>query len=132
MLELLGMIRENFAIFVTLAGRIYYNWSRVIIWGWITWNWFSGGIICNSLQKSWSGICGAHEGEEGTLWHTFVVARLTHWGRVMNICVRKLTIIGSDNGLLHGWHQAIIWTNAGILLIRTFGTNFSEILGKIN
>ena len=25
---------------------------------------------------------------------------LTHWGRVMHICVSKLTIIGSDNGLL--------------------------------
>ena len=27
--------------------------------------------------------------------------------------------------------QAIIWTNAGILLIETLGTNFSEILIKI-
>ena len=26
----------------------------------------------------------------------------------------------------------IIWTNAGILLIRTLGTNFSEILGEIH
>ena len=31
-----------------------------------------------------------------------------------------------------GRRQAIIWTNAGILLIRTLGTNFSEILCKIN
>ena len=53
---------------------------------------------------------------------------LTHWGRVTHICVSKLTIIGSDNGLSPGRHQAIIWTNAGILLIRTLGTNFSEIL----
>ena len=56
---------------------------------------------------------------------------LTHWGRVTHTCVSKLTIIGSDNGLLPGRHQAIIWTNAGILLIRTLGTNFSEILSKI-
>ena len=28
--------------------------------------------------------------------------------------------------------QAIIWTNAGILLIRTLGTNFSEILSEIH
>ena len=48
------------------------------------------------------------------------------------ICVSKLTIIGSDNGLSPGRRQAIIWTNAGILLIRTLGTNFSEILGKIH
>ena len=53
---------------------------------------------------------------------------LTHWGRVTHICVSKLTIIGSDNGLSPGRRQAIIWTNAGILLIRTLGTNFSEIL----
>ena len=41
---------------------------------------------------------------------------LTHWGRVMHICVGNLTIISSDNGLLPGLRQAIIWTNAGILL----------------
>ena len=45
-----------------------------------------------------------------------------------HICVGKLTIIGSDNGLLPGRRQAIIWTSAGILLIEPFGTNFSEIL----
>ena len=53
---------------------------------------------------------------------------LTHWGRTTHICVVKLTIIGSDNGLSPGRRQAIIWTNAGILLIRPLGTNFSEIL----
>ena len=57
---------------------------------------------------------------------------LTHWGRVTHICVSKLTIIGSDNGLSPGRRQAIIWTSAGILLIGTLGTNFSEILGKIH
>ena len=53
---------------------------------------------------------------------------LTHWGRVTHICVGELTIIGSDNGLSPGRRQAIIWTNAGILLIEPLGTNFSEIL----
>ena len=56
---------------------------------------------------------------------------LTHWGRVTHICVDKLTIIGSDNGLSPGRRQAIIWTNAGILLIGLLGTNFSEILIEI-
>ena len=56
---------------------------------------------------------------------------LTHWGRVKHICVGKLTIIGSDNGLSPERRQAIIWTNAGILLIGPLGTNFSEILIKI-
>ena len=53
---------------------------------------------------------------------------LTHWGRVRHICVGKLTVIGLDNGLSPGRRQAIIWTNAGILLIEPIGTNFSEIL----
>ena len=42
--------------------------------------------------------------------------------------MRKLTIIDSDNGLSPGRRQAVIWTNAGILLIGHLGTNFSEIL----
>ena len=53
---------------------------------------------------------------------------LTHWDRVTHICVSKLTIIASDNGLSPGRRQAIIWTSAGILLIGPLGTNFSEIL----
>ena len=59
------------------------------------------------------------------------MTNLTHWGRVTHICVSKLAIIGSDNGLSPGRRQAIIWTNAGILLIRILGTNFSEILSEI-
>ena len=55
----------------------------------------------------------------------------THWGRVMHICVGKLTIIGSDNGLSPGRRQAIIWTSAGVVLIGPLGTNFSEILTGI-
>ena len=43
----------------------------------------------------------------------------------------RLTNIGSDNGLSPGRRQAIVWTNAGILLIRILGTNFSEILTEI-
>ena len=56
---------------------------------------------------------------------------LTHWGRETHICVSKQIIIGSDNGLSPGRRQAIIWTNAGILLIGPLGTNFSEILIEI-
>ena len=40
----------------------------------------------------------------------------------MHICVSDLTSIGSDNGLSPGRRQAIIRTNAGILLIRPLGT----------
>ena len=47
------------------------------------------------------------------------------------ICVRKLSIIGSDNGLSPGRRQVIIWPNDGILSIGPLGTNFSKISIKI-
>ena len=55
---------------------------------------------------------------------------LTHWGWVTHICISKLTIIGSPNDLLPGQCQAIIWTNAWIMLIGLLGINFSEIIMK--
>ena len=48
------------------------------------------------------------------------------------IWVSTLTIIVSDNGLPPSRCQAIIWPNAGILLIGPLGTNFSEILIEIH
>ena len=39
--------------------------------------------------------------------------------------------IGSGNGLSPVWHEAITWTNAGLLSIGPLGTNSSEILIKI-
>ena len=62
---------------------------------------------------------------------TWRLPMLTHWGRVTHICVSKLTLIGSDNGLSPGRHQAIIWTSVGILLIWPLGTKFSEIFIEI-
>ena len=59
-------------------------------------------------------------------------SKLTHWGRVTHVCVAKLTIIGSDNGLSPSRCQAIIWINAGILLIGPLGTILSEILIEIH
>ena len=48
------------------------------------------------------------------------------------MCVCKLTNIVPDNGLSPDRRQAIIWINAGILLIRAPGTKFSEILSEIH
>ena len=56
---------------------------------------------------------------------------LTHWRRVTHICVGKLIIIGSDNGLLPDRCQAIIWTNARLLSIGPLQTYFNENLIKI-
>ena len=56
---------------------------------------------------------------------------LTHWDRATHIWVRKLTIIGSDNGLSPRRRQAIIWTKAGIFLIGPLWTNFGKIIIEI-
>ena len=50
--------------------------------------------LCQKWPQSWN--------------MTIIRSLLTHWGRVMHICVGKLTIIESDDGLSPGWHQAII------------------------
>ena len=54
---------------------------------------------------------------------------LIYWGRVKHKCVNKLDIIGSDNGLSPVRRQAIIWTNAGLLLIGTLRT---KVLWNLN
>ena len=48
-----------------------------------------------------------------------------------HICVDKLIIIGSDNGLSPDRRQAIIWTNAELLSIGPLRTYFSENLIKM-
>ena len=50
---------------------------------------------------------------------------------MVHICISKLTIIGSDNGLSPDQRQAIIWTNADLLLIGLLGTGFNEIWIRI-
>ena len=47
-------------------------------------------------------------------------------------CISKPTIIASDNGLSPDRRQSIIWTNAGILLVGTLGTNVDGVLIEIN
>ena len=50
------------------------------------------------------------------------------WCPVTDNYVGKLTVIGSDNGLLPGRRQAIIWTRAGIFLVGPLRTNCNNIL----
>ena len=55
-----------------------------------------------------------------------------------HICVTKLTIIGSDNGLSPGRRRPIVWTNAGILLdpmkkiLWHFNRNWNSSLKKMH
>ena len=75
--------------------------------------------------KQWNVITHPCPNDEVQRWFSRM---LTRWGRVTHICVSKIIIIGSDNGLSPGPRQAIICTNAGILFIGPLGINFSEIL----
>ena len=113
------------------------SWARpwktvsLCIWGWphLYNGWDQGMYSHFWLDPGWARL----------IWECACVTQikwrysdqLTHWGRVTDICVSELTIIGSDNGLSPGRRQAIIWTNARILLIRPLGTNFNEMLMEI-
>ena len=55
-----------------------------------------------------------------------------HRGRVTHICVNEKNIIGSHNGLSPPQHQATIWTNAEILLLRNKEKTFREIVSEIH
>ena len=84
------------------------------------------GAICSlpTPEECWS------ETTPNNTWYP--MRRLSHWGRVTHICVGKLTIIGSHNGLPCERRRVNIWTNAEILFIEPLGTNFSEILIEIH
>ena len=87
-------------------------------------------VIQNSIWQTvlmccWSVFCNMqHRNDAGGI--------LTHYGRMTHICLSKLAIIGSHNGLSPIWRQAFIWTNNVILLNGPLGTNFSEILIEIH
>ena len=91
---------------------------------------------CNWWKKEWfATMLGNQQVAHRTTYIRLKVCRnmlickkLTHWGRVTHICVGNLNMIGSENGLSPSRHQAIIWTNDGILSIRPLGTNISQIL----
>ena len=106
--------------------------------------WTNAGILLiGPLGRNFNGILIAihiisynkmHFKMSSVKWGSFCRGPnvLTHWGRVTHICVSKLTINGSGNGLSPGRRQAITWTNVGILLIGLLGTNFSEMLIEIH
>ena len=92
--------------------------------------WFFGKGL--QYYDGWIWKDGWMDGIDGWFDGWCMDDMLTHWGRVTHICVSELPIIGSDNGLSPGRRQAIIWTNAVILLIRTLRTNLNEILSEIH
>ena len=67
---------------------------------------------------------------KGEVLVNLCVSTSINWGRMAHICVGNLTIIGSDSCLSPGRRHAIIWTEAGILLILPPETDFNEIIIK--
>ena len=118
-----------------------FNDNQLEMHGCICSYWYSGAKApSNQYSQYWLNIhyvgavpCRDIIIMEGCIKMNFYFGKkypscLTHWGRATHMCVGKLTTIGSENGLSPGRRQAIIWTNAGILIIGPLGTNFSEIL----
>ena len=88
-------------------------------------------LIYNILILSCAMIRLFHTCYESARLFTYL---LTHWGWMTHICVCKLSIISSNNGLQSspGRRQGIIWTNAGILFTGLLRRNLSKILLKIH
>ena len=107
-----------------LESALYHN----CCWLFFHTVWFEGYILRSTIHWESSFKKKSHQCQHSYIQHSneaghihkmqtnFIAYRryLTHWGRVMYICVSKLTIIGSENALLPGWCKAIIWTNAWI------------------
>ena len=91
---------------------------------------YSASIV-NNILRSFSNTYLNTISRNSLLTLRDMSCSLTHWGQVTHISVSKLSIFVSDNGLMPGWCQAIIWTNAGIMFNQNLGTNFSEILSEI-
>ena len=87
-------------------------------------------ITWSNTGLSWIGLSKMSSGN--SVCHFASASMWTHWDWMTHICVSKLATTGSDNGLLPGRRQAIIWTTAGILSIQNLGTNFSAILSEIH
>ena len=73
------------------------------------------------------GIDCSDEVPDGYEWNGFAHANYLNEAERRKYTSLHKTIIGSDNGLLPVWHQAIIWTNGGMILIASLRTNFSKI-----
>ena len=116
-----GSILDQVMACCLMAPSYYLNWC-----------WLIKGVLCHSHESNFTRSI-----DESNMYLEIILFKCTasprcqplldSWGGVMHICVSKLTIIGSDNGLVPGRPQAIIWTDAGMLLIGPLGTNFSEI-----
>ena len=68
--------------------------------------------ICLIINFVCSWICCLH-----TSCLKTILSYTTHWGRVAHMCVSKLNIIGSDNGLSH-WSAPSHYLNQCWIIVR--------------
>ena len=105
------------------------------------WPWIFMVKFWNSCISEWEGRLTLHIGGGS---RSFMTMTMTIWwprsgawiyqivtGVTSVVGVPSTHLVVSDNGLLPGRCQAIIWTSVGILLIGPLGTNFSEMLIEI-
>ena len=136
-LRVTGPCEGNSPVTSELPAQRVSNAENVSIW-WRHHEWF---FVINNLlpwpfpRFLWTSLHISHsECSRGMAHLECEVDRTTlrQWGWVTHIRVSEQTIIGPDIGLSPGRCKAITWTSAGILFIRTLGTNFSEILSEIH
>ena len=93
---------------------------------------YTQAIIDIIKHYRWARIFYVFDSEDGKCYKRQQSTRFYLWINSLmpseHICVGKLAIISSGNGLSPRRHQAIIWTSVGILIIGPFGTNVSDIL----
>ena len=133
---------KDTTIWSSIGGVWDFSFSQLIVLKlilsyWI-WAWFARLFYVNII------VCKVHQYESCLPYSSYLSGvaslvlgivhdcpgALTHW--VMHTCVNNLAIIGSHNGLLPGWQQPIICTNAEILLLRPLGTKANDMLIGIN
>ena len=114
-LDTIEIIRVLITVYKFLTERSNASWSQEAL----------EAVDLTSVNAFNDEISSDKRVQKGTIWKIKVSYRsnlfteligpwqtwmqfLTHWGRVTQICVSKLAIIGSDNGLSPGRRQAII------------------------
>ena len=102
--------------FITISHRLTCCWKTTRIWK------KKKNRENISILQWWKPNKAPGDLKLQSSWKCWFSCDLTHWGWVTHICISKLTIISSDNGLAP--------TNAAILLIGPVRTNFREIVIK--
>ena len=91
---------------------------------------FDSAVNGLSLSETWKSL-GAIIASYIYIYNCIYDTRLKGWlneARWHIYASVNYAIIGSDNGLSPGWHQAIIWASERILLNGLLGTNLNKIL----